>query len=40
MEPVPPFESNVIKTGAVVIEFDEFEALEVPCGFVAVIVKV
>ena len=40
MEPVPPFESNVIKTGAVVIKFDALEALEVPCGFVAVIVNV
>ena len=40
MEPVPPFESNVIKTGAVVIKLDALEALEVPCGFVAVIVKV
>jgi hypothetical protein len=30
----------VIKTGAVEIKFDELEALEVPCGFVAVIVNV
>ena len=40
MDPVPPLASNVIKTGAVVIKFDALEALEVPCGFVAVIVNV
>jgi hypothetical protein len=40
MEPAPPLASNVIKTGAVEIKFDALEALEVPCGFVAVIVNV
>jgi hypothetical protein len=40
MEPVPPLASNVIKIGAVVIEFDALEALEVPWGLVALIVKV
>jgi hypothetical protein len=40
MEPVPPLASNVIKTGAVVIKLDALDALEVPCGFVAVTVNV
>jgi hypothetical protein len=40
MEPAPPLESNVIRTGAVEIKFDALDAVEVPCGFVAVTVNV